>query len=163
MSLVRSCQHSFGCQIASVPATARPALAHQPLGESIGSGTNHLQSCTEWRVASGWVMGGREHVGIAITRKRGGTAEMGPGERGDIEPAGFHSTGQQQRARAYINSFPRCHTTRTVPDSGRPVLQRRTGHAHACGSSSTSRLHATRPGGRCARWRCPCSAVHAGA
>lgn len=59
---------------------------------------------------------------------------MGPGERGDIEPAGFHSTGQQQRARAYINSFPRCHchTTRTVPDSGRPVLQRRAGHAHAC-------------------------------
>lgn len=71
-------------------------------------------------------------MGIAITRKRGGTAEMGPGERGDIEPAGFHSTGQQQRARAYINSFPRCHTTRTVPDSGRPVLQRRAGHAHAC-------------------------------
>lgn len=73
--------------------------------------------------------------------ERGGNSGDGAG-RGDIEPAGFHSTGQQQRARAYINSFPRCHTTRTVPASGQ---------YYSAAPATTGRFHATRadavPGG----------------
>jgi hypothetical protein len=42
------------------------------------------------------------HVEIAITSKEGSG-------RGDIEPAGFHATGQQQqRARIWRHPFPRC-------------------------------------------------------